>query len=184
MRTVASGSTSARGLFHSLVVMGAALGSACGGQSADDSDESGAGAVTANPGGASAFGGAGGANAGGNSGAAAGPITITTPAGCLYTGPAGTPESPLGPADCATPNQLECSGGICRCNAEAPASAIDCEKTQQFQCSEWATLCGCSCDPSAPLDATACTGPNLTFTCYSYDPPVGCYCGNLAPPIL
>lgn len=180
MRTA---SASARGLFHSLVVMGAALGAACGGESVE-ADRSGAGGVAANTGGTSALGGSSGATPSGGSGAVT--ITIMQPNGCFYAGPAGTLESPRGPADCATPSELECGlpGGSCRCNPEAPGTATDCERTQQFNCLDWSTFCSCRCDPAAPLDATACTDPQAPFTCYTYDPPVGCTCRYVAPPIL
>ena len=158
--------------------MGAAL-TACGGESVEPrviSDPPGAGS------GAGAQSGTGGA--GGGSGG-----TVIIPAGgvggippyvpvCERPG-GGSYDAPLGPGDCAYPEQFNCSGSSCICDAEAPMEPTDCENTADFQCEDWLLPCGCTCVPGSPTTDETCPG---RLQCRSYDPPVGCGC--IAPIIL
>jgi hypothetical protein len=126
----------------------------------------------------------------------------------------GTPDAAISPADCQHPEDLRCgvpsSPTGCVCIPGAPHTAADCPDPAQFICDDYAMPCGCQCVANAPtgpeqccpaLDASAdaadagdgsvadaafvpapsCQTP---FTCHSYDPPTGCACRMIPPPIL
>ncbi len=172
-------------LFHCIVVMGAAIGAGCGGGA-------GVGGTNRPEGGSDAgmpdaFSGAGDAACVQDTGVGFG----VTPGSCSYSGACrGTAAAPLGPQDCAHPQQLECNPGspTCDCNASAPLVPTDCAATGQFFCDDWSQPCGCHCQASAPGDPSRCgcdagvaTDAAVscgleTWVCHSYDPPVGCGC--------
>ena len=178
-----TGSPAARGnafkLFHSVVVLGAALGSGCGQAASFEPGAQG--------GQAGSTGGAAGQASGGS-----GPVlgiggstqtigTTSGPRSCDYAGSErGTAEAPLGPADCPVPEQFSCKAGSsgfteCSCDPGAPIVPTDCASTTQFDCFPFAPekrAC-CHCDASAPVDESACSHG---WSCQSYDPPVGCRC--------
>lgn len=172
-----TGSVAARGnafkLFHSVVVLGAALGTGCGQTSGSESDAGGQSSSTGGAGGQA--GSTGGLSIGGI-------IDVTTPSprSCDYVGgQRGTADAPLGPADCAAPEQLNCRFGAssveCSCDPSAPMVPTDCATTTQFNCVVFeATLRACcSCDLGAPADSSECSHG---WQCQSYDPPSGCRC--------
>lgn len=190
-------------LFHGVVVMGAALGAGCGVSGLDDATASAGSAGAGGTGGYAGTGSAAGTAQGGQSGKLNGGGTsgIVIVAPCTEPGldcnleGGGTMEAPLGPSDCATPQQFRfagtqntCGGEPARyeCDATAPLVPTDCEQTYQFHCVDWRLSCGCHCDPMAPGDVSACTSPGTKpmLVCYSYDPPVGCLCNYIAPSIL
>ena len=153
-------------LFHCIVVMGAAMGAGCGAREASSFPGPEDGGPDASPDAPSP------ADACPDAGSfAPGP-------GCQYVGvcPAGTPLAPLGPFDCAHPQQLQCSFGAspCVCNAGAPLAPTDCATTAEFQCDDWALPCGC--DAGAPTDAGPVACLQDTWVCHSYEPPVDCLC--------
>lgn len=193
-------------LFHCIVVMGAAIGAGCGGEAApapsDPADGSAGGPASersAGPGQDDASQRASDSGCFPDGGTSSNGFNFTVPAGCGYGDPcAGTPDDPLSPAQCAHPQQLQCSNAGpytsvstthgCTCDRTAPLAPTDCPETTQFHCVDWTSPCGCWCDPGAPASADACTGPRPDaappWTCHSYDPPVGCACFTLPPAIL
>ena len=166
-------------LFHCIVVMGAAMGSGCGGNEeapapgttdARSDDPSTPATTDADcPAEASPF---------------------QSPFGCYSTDPCGSMQYPRSPKDCPSPQQLECNDPAgCRCDLTAPLSPADCPIAAQFNCAVWGTpSCGCQCYADAALDPTACgcdggasgdasaVCPYGLWECRSYDPPVGCEC--------
>lgn len=180
---VDTGSNGARAnafkLFHSVVVLGAALGSAACGEAANSEP----GAQGGQP---SSSSGAGGQASGGlgpilGSGGATLVIGIMSPPrSCDYAGSErGTAEAPLGPADCPVPEQFSCKSVTsrveCSCDTSAPIVPTDCPSTTQFDCFPFdpAKRACCRCEASAPSDESACS---RGWSCQSYDPPVGCRC--------
>jgi hypothetical protein len=188
----------ARKLFHGVVVMGAALGAGCGMSKPDEPSST---AGSSGDGGTSALAGGGGAAGSAQSGSGGGAAVGTGgtdvinicndgSVGCTQPG-GGTPMNPLGPSDCAMPQQFipayQCGGAntASRCDTTAPLTPSDCAHTYQFVCADWSSNCGCRCDSTAPGDVSVCTaGRSPMLLCYSYDPPVGCSCVYLAPAIL
>ena len=151
-------------LFHSIVVLGAALGAGCssnveqvGGQSASGSGgEGGAGGV-GGAGGAGGEGGEGGAGGGQDGGA-----VIDDP------------------SDCPSASQFQCtyvdSGLQCFCDPNAPPGPEACEQTADFHCMEYEPkYVGCKCVPGSPMKEEDC-GESFYFYCAYYDPPIGCHC--------
>ncbi len=190
-------------LFHCIVVMGAAMGAGCGGE----------GAPTASPVRDGAAGGPAGDGPLGSSEDAAvtdsgcfpetappvNGFSAPVPLGCEVAGPCdGTHEDPLGPGQCAHPQQLQCANAPpyptvstthgCTCNTTAPLVPTDCPQTTQFNCIDWTSPCGCWCEPNSPTAPSDCTHAppeaGSPWTCHSYDPPVGCECLTVPPPIL
>jgi hypothetical protein len=171
-------------LFHCIVVMGAAMGAGCGGAKVAATDRD-AGGPDVSPG------------TGSSPDAAcpdAGPLAPDP--GCFYVGVcSGTPAAPLGPHDCAHPQQLQCNilGAPCTCDDGAPLAATDCATTAEFQCDDWALPCGCRCVPSAPASPLACgcdagipgdaavACAQEIWQCHSYEPPVDCTCSYSVP---
>jgi hypothetical protein len=170
-------------LFHCIVVMGAAIGEGCGGE-----ERTIAGAE------------AGHSDAGDlvdASGASLESSTCPTPPslepamGCSSTC-RGTAAAPRSPQDCPQPQELQCGPGTCTCDLTSPLQAGDCSQTGQFVCDDWTTPCGCRCNLDAGVDPVACCGDaavamdanvacgnpstRRAWSCYSYDPPVGCDC--------
>jgi hypothetical protein len=152
-------------LFHSLVVVGAALG-AGGCSSTVDTQNAGAGGGSASGGqdggatsGAGGAGGAGGADAGADAGDA-GPIDDA--------------------GQCPSATQFFCEwtpdGTVCHCDPTAPAGPEACAHTQDFHCNEYTPVyTGCTCRPGSPLTAADCPDPQF-FVCAVQDPPIGCDC--------
>jgi hypothetical protein len=84
------------------------------------------------------------------------------------------------------------------CDPSSPHAPTDCAFTGQFTCDDWTLLCGCRCNVEAGVDSMACCGDagmvtgngcyNLstsqTWSCQSYDPPVGCDCRQIVVAIL
>lgn len=167
-------------LFHCIVVMGAAMGAGCGGgEKAVAPDRDGGGPDVSPEAGSSPDGAC--TEAGG----------FATAPGCFYTGVcSGTPAAPLGPLDCAHPQQLQCDilGSPCTCDNGAPLVPTDCAATAQFECVDWTLPCGCRCVPMAPASPAACgcdagaaddaavACSYSIWACHSYEPPVGCVC--------
>lgn len=170
-------------LFHSVVVMGAAL-TACGGQSVEPTvlSDPPSGGGSGGPSGVGGTGAAGGVSGGSAVGAGAGSggtvIVIEPPVPLCERPGGGSAEAPLGPADCAHPQEFTCAGS-CVCSTAAPLEPADCANTVEFHCLDWSLPCGCSCIAGSPTSDDACPG---RWQCQSYDPPVGCGC--IAPPIL
>jgi len=180
--------------------MGAALGAGCGMSKEDGTPGGGPGGA----GGTTALGGTGGVAGAQQAGRAGTPsaagtgnvvnIPCSEPGLDCSTKGGGTPETPLGPSDCAMPQQFAfagvqhtCSGEPAHyeCDVAAPLVPTDCAQTYQFDCADYTSNCGCYCDASAPGDVSACTaGANPVLECHAYDPPVGCSCAYLAPAIL
>jgi hypothetical protein len=166
-------------LFHCIVVMGAAMGAGCGGRQEAVAPGRDDGGPDASVGGTSTL----------DAACETGPFASGP--GCQYVGvcTSGTPLAPLGPSDCAHPQQLQCSLGVpCVCDKAAPLAPSDCPTTAQFQCDDWLLPCGCRCEPQAPASPLACgcdagvpgdaavTCQQGTWQCHSYEPPVGCEC--------
>jgi hypothetical protein len=157
-------------LFHSLVVLGAAIGAGCGGHVETSSGTT--------EGGTAAGGGGGSAAAGGQGGGAA---TTTGDGGFIgtSTGTAGTGTVIDDPSDCEHPSQFECylcPDCGCECNPDLPAAPEDCGSTTDFHCDmytpEYVT---CHCYPEAPDKPEDCPDQEY-FYCAIEDPPIGCYC--------
>jgi hypothetical protein len=165
-------------LFHCIVVMGAAMGAGCGGGEKAVVPDRDAGGPSP--------------DAGSSPDAACAEAgALATAPGCFYSGGcSGTPAAPLGPLDCAHPQQLQCDivGSPCTCDNGAPLAPTDCAATAQFQCVDWTLPCDCRCVPSAPPSPAACGceagAPDDAavacfqgiWVCHSYEPPVGCVC--------
>ena len=198
-------------LFHCVVVMGAAVGTGCGSTALvtvdGGGDASGSAASSGGGGGA-----AGGFGADGDTGDAQAQGCsmqgfFAYGPGCEYAGTCrGTPDAAYRPDDCTHPQDLICglpsSPTGCQCVAGSPQSAVDCPVPAQFTCDDWTLPCGCRCVPDAPTEASQCcptadAGADAgdasatparycatPFTCHTYDPPTGCACVMLPPPIL
>ncbi len=192
-------------LFHCIVVMGAAIGAGCGGEAApitSGSRDGSAGGPASDGSAGQAQDAAGQAASDGGcfpDGDSPGGFNSAPSPGCAYVDPcAGTLEDPLGPGQCAHPQQLQCgnfppyaqvsTAHGCACDTTAPLVPTDCPHTSQFSCEDWTTPCGCWCVPDAPTAPSDCTQPPpdaaVPWTCHSYDPPVGCACLTVPPPIL
>jgi hypothetical protein len=155
-------------LFHSLVVLGAALGAGCGARSQMLPGDPPAGAD-------------GGGGAGGSSTATAtvgaGGTTASSGAGG-FTTTTGTEIND--PSDCEHSSQYTCDlgpdGGICKCDPSLPTGPQDCLTTADFHCQgydpEYVT---CYCDPSSPDKPEDCPNADF-FYCDIDSPPTGCYC--------
>lgn len=165
-------------LFHSLVVVGSALG--CGAQATDD-----AAAPRGNRGtGASAA-------ASPSEGATANPpeSSATTPATSMYAVPSVIPST--SPNSCADPSAFTCDDYVartgCRCEVENPSGQGECPELWQYTCDAYLS------DPTsdgllAPTEGVGCRcnldalGPDdcaerYQFTCRSYAPETtDCYC--------
>jgi hypothetical protein len=167
-------------LFHSVVVLGAALGSACGQaaslESGAQGGQGGQGGSTTGTGGQASAGAGPTLTLGGSP-----PVITPGPRSCDYAGgERGTAEAPLGPADCPVPEQFSCKPGAsgltqCLCDPTAPIVPTDCASATQFNCFPFdpAKRACCQCDASAPADESSCPHG---WSCQSYDPPVGCQC--------
>jgi hypothetical protein len=174
-------------LFHCIVVMGAAMGSGCGPATLGPENREGPGTD----------GGTGLSAAPFDLDAACSSASLTIGFGCSSSC-RGTPDAPSAPRDCPFPQQLECDGAACACDPTAPLGASDCAETGQFTCDDWSALCGCRCNTGAVLDAAACCGDDpivvgptcfdenatLSWSCESYDPPIGCDCRRIGVTIL
>jgi hypothetical protein len=194
-------------LFHCIVVMGAAMGAGCGSATEAGSHGPDASGVDTSKGDASP----GGAGDGGTGDAAdctnavsqSGPVN-----GCSNLGSCrGTREAPAHPFDCDHPQQLQCGSAStptgCLCAGGAPLVPADCPNAAEFMCDDWTQPCGCTCVTGAPIDASQCcptldaSAPDAadaapspappcdqTWSCHTYDPPTGCACRMIPPPIL
>jgi hypothetical protein len=178
--------------FHTLVVVGAALGG-CGGRIVEQ------GRSTSGAGGASNAAGTGSASAGHTSGRAGG--GPTSPDACDfdaefvcedYTTRLDCRCDPTRPHDaqacqspfdftcvdvpCSAPAGQLCVGTIlvgCYCDPSAPRPE-DCGAPEQFFCAQpWAPYRGCACNPGDPTDPATCPD---NYCCQSVDPRFGCEC--------
>jgi hypothetical protein len=152
-------------LFHSIVVLGAALGAGCSsnveaidGQSASGSGGSGGAGGEGGAAGSGGVGGAGGEGGGGGQGGA--PVIDD-------------------PSDCPSANQFQCKyiddKLVCFCDPNAPAGPEACEQTADFHCSQYEPeYVSCKCEPGSPTKAEDC-GEQF-WACSYYDPPIGCHC--------
>lgn len=122
--------------FHTLVVVGAALGG-CGGKAGD----------------APATGGSSGDGGANTSGANTSGGFSTY--GGTYTSGGISPMITLGGAPGVVPR--EPAGGV-------PTSPLDCAFDAQYACDDYAAQAGCHCDPSAPTDRSSCQSP-FDFVC-------------------
>jgi hypothetical protein len=189
-------------LFHCIVVMGAAMGAGCGGKEEVAGPVSGDAGTDATSGSSSGSAGSSGSTseAGGlmfpQDAGCDSPPSFGSGPGCQYNGVcgAGTPQAPLGPHDCAHPQQLECNFGMpCTCNTAAPLVPSDCPSTSEFHCDDWLRPCGCRCSPNAVPGPSACGCdggaaadasqwcPGGVWQCHSYEPPVDCQCFPSVP---
>lgn len=197
-------STLAARMFHTLVVMGAALGAGCGPQAPPGDQDNSSGAGPGSSGDATA---APGSTAPGT-GTPGDPSQATTipsdPSTTSTTDPTqasttvhsatseapttGAPETtepgttgPIDdPKDCASPQQFKCDDSFerCFCDPDAPLTPDDCRSPNQFICQQpWEDPpWGCECDPNAPAKPEDCPSP-INFNCWQYDPiAVGCRC--------
>ncbi len=194
-------------LFHCIVVMGAAMAAGCGSATETGSHGPDASGVGTPKGDAST----GGGDDGGSGDATDctkvvnqfGPVI-----GCSNLGSCrGTREAPSSPLDCDHPQQLQCGGAStptgCVCADGAPLLPADCPNAAEFTCDDWTQPCGCACVTGAPTDASQCcpildastpdaadAAPAPTpacdtiWSCHTYDPPTGCACRMIPPPIL
>ena len=153
-------------LFHSLVVLGAAIGAGCGASvEATSGDTEGA---TAGGGGAAAGGGQGG-----------GAASTTGDGGFIGTSTGTTSTVIDDPSDCEHPSQFVC--GLCPdcgciCDPQAPAAPEDCASTTDFHCQSYTPeYVTCYCYPESPDKPEDCQDPEY-FYCAIEDPPIGCHC--------
>jgi hypothetical protein len=154
-------------LFHSLVVLGAAMGAGCGGN------------VEVASSGANTGGGQGGDS---TTGSGAGDSTGTAGAGGLIgTGGTTTTTSKVidDPSDCEHSSQFVCANCPdcgCMCDPNLPAGPEDCGGTQHFHCQSYdPQYATCYCDPNSPEKPEDCASPGY-FYCDVQDPPTGCHC--------
>jgi hypothetical protein len=141
-------------LFHTIVVLGAALASAdCG--SAVVVDGSG--------GGTSSGTGASGQPSASNSMQAA----SSGQGGAILTAGSGSSVGSGGDAPC--------SGDV-----NMPTCPQDCASTSQFCCDSYAPYTNCRCDPTKPVTVDDCTGGACFLNCVEQDPPVCCDCVCIA----
>jgi hypothetical protein len=150
-------------LFHSIVVLGAALGAGCssnvetiGGQSASGSGGAGGAGGEGGAAGSTGEGGAGGS--GGQGGG--GPVIDDA-------------------SDCPSASQFQCDYVddklVCLCDPNAPAGPEACEQTADFHCWQYEPeYVTCECVPGSPAKAEDC-GDDYWYCSY-YEPPVGCQC--------
>lgn len=177
--------------FHTLVVLGAALGAGCGGSldtpPADEASPTGGSAAGGSPAasGGSSGGSSGGATAAGGSVAATGGVLVEPPP------ETGWPFS----ADCQTEQQTcdesRCSWGLpaspCVCEPERPLAASDCPDGQDFVCRAervWIgdidveVHFGCSC--VAKETACDCSNGGFADGCDASASPRTILCGGCA----
>lgn len=180
--------------FHTLVVLGAALGG-CGGKTLEQG-----GPVTTSSGGAGNVGG-GSASAGQPNQAMAGGASLRPEACSFHTqfvcddyaalsNCRCDPNAPHTPSDCPSPFDFVCTeipcqpsatqiclGPIevgCHCDPAAPRPA-DCETPEQFFCETVAPHWrDCACRPERSADPAACRSGE--YCCQSSDPRFGCGC--------
>lgn len=180
----------ARALFHSLIVVGAALGG-CGAK-VDRSGQGGnagqAGVSTAGGGGSGEGGSAGQAGVG-----TSGTTAQVSPADCestfqwrcddydMETNCRCDVSAPLDEKACDSPFDFKCErptpyrGVGCRCDPSA-LDPYDCPHTQQFTCAGGnVVLDDCHCEADAPLSGADCGG-NRIFLCAGAEPEWGCWC--------
>lgn len=148
-------------LFHSIVVLGAALGGGCSSkvESVDAQGASGSGG-DAGSGGAAGAAGEGGAGGSGGAMADAG-VVIDDPSDCEFSA------------------QFSCSFGdetVCQCDPNAPKGPEDCEKAPDFHCWEYEPqYVTCKCVPGSPESQEDCEEPTFFYCAYD-NPPIGCHC--------
>ncbi|MEZ4300665.1 MAG: hypothetical protein R3B70_37355 [Polyangiaceae bacterium] len=154
-------------LFHSLVVLGAAMGAGC-----DPHVEV--------PG---ATGGSGGGQGGSGASTSMGGSTGTTsgsvgPGSTGSTGSGTTTDSyAKDPSDCEYTSQFACNAeGTCHCDPSLPKGPEDCLSTADFSCLEYMPeYVTCYCYEPAPDKPEDCDDPTF-FHCAIDNPPIGCYC--------
>jgi hypothetical protein len=169
-------------LFHALVVVGAGIGSACGGQSRASADRRGPDELP--------------------------PVVLAEDGGVIPRSDAFWPNecasyaqfrcdryaplegcrcddaAPLGPEDCGgaarffceafvCPPGETCASGFnveCECRPDAPLAPEDCPGgAGQFECRYDNPRRSCSCNPERPGSPEDCT-PSAAFVCQSYSP--------------
>jgi hypothetical protein len=175
-------------LFHTVVVMGTSLGTACGGRSVENGSD---GANTA------------GATASANGGTQ----SVSSPNECRYvsqyhcdsyeppTHCRCDPSRPQNAAACGGAPKFFCAQAVCgsgsdiclkptapnadcHCLAEAPNAPSDCPGGPgQFECNSYSPeFQGCACNPTLPANPTDCS-PTDSFECAGYEPSYyGCSC--------
>lgn len=180
--------------FHTLVVVGAALGG-CGGKTNEQGPS-----LPTSEGGAASVAGANNANAGHPSSAASGGGP-TSPKACDFDAElvceeyatllnchcdVGRPhdaQACQSPFDftctelpCSAPSNQVCVGWRlvdCRCDPNALKPA-DCAAPEQFFCGQaYPPFRDCACRPGSPVDEGSCPD---SYCCQSYDPRFGCDC--------
>lgn len=149
-------------LFHSIVVLGAALGAGCSSNVEVDSGQSASGAGGAGGGAGGSAGEGGAAGGAGGGGGQDGGVVIDDP------------------SDCPSTAQYHCmyvnDGLLCYCDPNAPTGPEACEKTADFHCSEYEPdYVSCKCVPGSPATAEGCEDFRFWYCSY-YDPPMGCMC--------
>lgn len=100
------------------------------------------------------------------------------------------PEAPLGPDDCGGAPRFFCDARVCppgetcgytnnvdcRCDPAAPLTSDDCsEGAGQFECLDYGAFQSCSCDPERPGTPEDCPTTDA-FVCQSYAPMYACSC--------
>ncbi len=151
-------------LFHSIVVVGAAIGAA------------GCPSTVTQEGTSSGTGGSGGSGTGSSSSTSTGSAGGSSTGGGGQGGSSGITQ----PSDCPSTTQFFCdftpNGTVCYCDMDAPLGPEACENTQDFQCEQYQPdYVGCHCDPNAPLVPEDCP-PSFFFACAIKMPPIGCQC--------
>lgn len=178
--------------FHTLVVLGAALGG-CGGKTSEPKDQAASSSGGTESGGGSA--------SAGRPSQAAGGSGALTPEACSFHGEfvcddyatlsncRCDPSAPHDASDCSSPFDfvcdeipcvpsptLICLGAIdvgCRCDPSA-LRPEDCAAPEQFFCdTSRAMWHGCACHPERADDPASCVDG---YCCQSYDPRFGCEC--------
>jgi hypothetical protein len=167
-------------LFHTVVVLGTALGSACGGRSSEPAST--------------------GSNAG-SAGVAGGGSTVTNPSDCEYIAQfrcesyaprahcVCDPSLAQNAAACGGAPKLLCAQAVCvsgpepticlsqtpnvdcHCVPDAPAAPSDCPGGPgQFECSAYTPeFQGCDCNAALPGNPSDCS-PSDSFECVAYAP--------------
>jgi hypothetical protein len=152
-------------LFHTIVVIGSGIGSACGGRSMDTQSTSGASGVTSSASGAA-------------SSASGATSSVSQPGECQY----------ISQFRCDSYNPAS----NCRCDPSLPEDAAACGGTSKFFCAQ--TVCAsdtciestanadCHCQTDAPASPSDCPGGPGQFECNSYMPEFqGCDCNSALP---
>ncbi|UQA57535.1 hypothetical protein [Polyangium aurulentum] len=149
-------------LFHSIIVLGAAIGNGCSGNVEIPGNAGGAGGESA-----SASGTGGGSSSSSSASSSSGGAD------------GGVVDDPF---DCAHSTQFFCQDvlgqTVCNCDPTAPAGIDGCDKTQDLHCQQYMpVVTGCKCVAGSPATQADCGDPDqFYFTCAIDEPPIGCHC--------